>query len=81
MVTGIEPTTSGLLDQRRSRSDNEANDLKKSNIFCLYPSYAIVPPQFPSLAAQSSMQTELFSRVAPPRPLQVGGVVSRTIRP
>jgi len=24
MVTGIEPTTSGLLDQRRSRSDNQA---------------------------------------------------------
>jgi len=23
VVTGIEPTTSGLLDQRRSRSDNE----------------------------------------------------------
>jgi len=24
VVTGIEPTTSGLLDQRRSRSDNQA---------------------------------------------------------
>jgi len=24
VVTGIEPTTSGLLDQRRSRSDNHA---------------------------------------------------------
>jgi len=24
MVTGIEPTTSSLLDQRRSRSDNQA---------------------------------------------------------
>jgi len=24
VVTGVEPTTSGLLDQRRSRSDNQA---------------------------------------------------------
>jgi len=24
VLTGIEPTTSGLLDQRRSRSDNQA---------------------------------------------------------
>jgi len=24
VVTGIEPTTSGLLDQRRNRSDNQA---------------------------------------------------------
>jgi len=24
MVTGIEPTTSGLFDRRRSRSDNQA---------------------------------------------------------
>jgi len=24
VVTGIKPTTSGLLDQRRSRSDNQA---------------------------------------------------------
>jgi len=24
VVTGIEPTSSGLLDQRRSRSDNQA---------------------------------------------------------
>jgi len=24
MATGIEPTTSGLLDQRRSRLDNQA---------------------------------------------------------
>jgi len=23
VVTGLEPTTSGLLDQRRSRSDNQ----------------------------------------------------------
>jgi len=33
----------------------------------------IVPPRFPSLVAQSLKQTEIFSRVAPPRPLQVGG--------
>jgi len=36
---------------------------------------------FPSSVAQSLRQTELFSRVAPPWPLQVGRVVSRTILP
>jgi len=37
VVTGIEPTASALLDQRRSRSDNQApfegltiNDLRKN---------------------------------------------------
>jgi len=29
VVTGIEPTTSGLLDQRRSRSNNQAPLLRR----------------------------------------------------
>jgi len=30
---GIEPTTSGLLDQRRSRSDNQAPISLQGNLF------------------------------------------------
>jgi len=34
VVTGIEPTTSGLLDQRRSRSDNQAPLVRLDYAYC-----------------------------------------------
>jgi len=33
---GIEPTTSGLLDQRRSHSENQAPSLYIVNINCVF---------------------------------------------
>jgi len=35
LVTGIEPTTSGLLGQRRSRSDNLRIDLEIGSFLCI----------------------------------------------
>jgi len=37
VVTGIETTTSGLLDQRRSRSDNQAPTIEEDNAFTKIP--------------------------------------------
>jgi len=42
VVTGIEPTTSGLLDQRRSRSDNQAPEYR-SKVLGIRVMYAAKP--------------------------------------
>jgi len=39
VVTGVEPTTSGLLDQRRSRSDNQALQFLFGKIHIFIPLY------------------------------------------